>query len=668
MDGHYEPDGRFSGNGESFHRHSHSSATHFGLDFSDMMHPPLGPAHQDPGEPTPVSGPGGGAPYESHDDLCVDRCMGVGLYNGFQQFNHRGGPSSLQNRWARDNSAARFDFNMGLDDLSMQFRAPEVASPTSTMYPQHWYDQPVDQCVPCTDEDCQSLPDSCCDSECTMTDKCTDVACADTADACTDQTCPERTAGDGDVDVAVAVPTSEVVSGAAALISFNHAPDPSPHASFGFQHQGEDLASLAYPDSFAHGQNLGMGSLGFGMPNAPNQNYMLPPDLLPGSLGNITNHLLVAHGDAGSSSCTRPCPLDDLQNFTYCHMPIYHNPDAFGHFSSVGPDFHMNHGFVECGAEIHDAQSFLAHFNSHHRPYFTAGAHNLLPATSQPQHCEHVLASTEVMSPPTTPLDTSDSGRSSGTPSPLTPLSNSLDMADSKPKTSHHLRRTSIASSGGHPIDLSAGEEHKCLWREEGCSGVCGRVFADAEDLFKHASETHIKNAQKGAQGFRCGWDDCPRSEAGAAGFPQRSKIERHMQTHIGHKPHICPTCNKGFSAKQALTQHMFIHSNEKPLVCNICNKAFRYPSALTMHQRVHSGLKPLKCPVCGKGFSESSNLSKHKRTHEVKGRFTCTVAGCDRNFHRQDQLRRHMKTHQKDGDGRPVTSSASSVDDGMFD
>ncbi|KAK4128386.1 hypothetical protein N657DRAFT_652083 [Parathielavia appendiculata] len=648
MNGHYEPDDRFSGNGESFHRHSQSSGSHFGLDFSGIMHPQLGPAQQAPSEPVPVSGPGG-APYESHDDLCVDRCMGVGLYNGFQQFNHRGGPPSFQNRWARDNPVARYDFSMGLNELSMQFRTPEVASPTSTMYSQHWYGQQLDQCVPCTDEDCQSMPDSCCDSECTMTDKCTNVACADTPDACTDQTCPERPA--------VAVPTSEVVSGAAALISINHAPDPSPHGSFSFQHQVR----------FAHPQDLGMGSLDFGMPNALQQNYMLLPDLLPGPLGNITNHLLVAHGDAGSSSCTRPCPLDDLQNFTYCHMPIYHNPDAFGQFSSVGSDFHVNHGFVECGAEIHDAESFLAHFNSRHRPYFTAGVPNLLAASSQAQHSQHVLASTEVMSPPATPLDTSDSGRSSGTPSPLTPLSNSLDMTDLKQDSSHHLRSTSIASSADHSFDVGADEEHKCLWRDECSSSVCGRVFADAEELFKHASETHIKNAQKGAQGFCCGWDDCPRSEPGAAGFPQRSKIERHMQTHIGHKPHICATCNKGFSAKQALTQHMFIHSNEKPLVCNICNKAFRYPSALTMHQRVHSGLKPLKCPVCGKGFSESSNLSKHKRTHEVKGRFTCTVPGCDRNFHRQDQLRRHMKTHQKEGDSRPVTSSASSVD-GMCD
>lgn len=71
------------------------------------------------------------------------------------------------------------------------------------------------------------------------------------------------------------------------------------------------------------------------------------------------------------------------------------------------------------------------------------------------------------------------------------------------------------------------------------------------------------------------------------------------------------------------------------------------------MHQRVHTGVKPLRCPICGKGFSESSNLSKHKRTHEVKGRFNCTFKGCDRNFHRQDQLRRHMKTHTREGDDR---------------
>jgi hypothetical protein len=345
-----------------------------------------------------------------------------------------------------------------------------------------------------------------------------------------------------------------------------------------------------------------MNSMGFSLSGASQQNYLFPQQcqhLLPSQWGNITNHLLVAHADAASTNCTSSCPLEDPQTYSYCHMPL---SDNFNQFNSVDSGFQMNQRFVECGAEIHDAESFLAHFNSQHRHHFTAAAPSLLRTTIEAQHHhQHALSSTQVMSPPATPLDTSDSGRSSGTPSPLTPLSNSVDMTEAKPDASLHLRSTSIASSAEHSVDVGGDEEHRCLWREEGSHAICGQVFADAEDLFKHASEIHIKHAQKGTQGFRCGWDDCPRSEAGATGFPQRSKIERHMQTHIGRKsarvarvcsvftdtipvdkPHICPTCNKGFSAKQALTQHMFIHSNEKPLVCGVCHKAFRYPSALS--------------------------------------------------------------------------------------
>ncbi|AEO65319.1 802a66bf-5cae-41d6-8ece-0c121a15adf9 [Thermothielavioides terrestris] len=627
MDSPFEAPGRFPTAVDGFHRHSQSTSSHLGLDFSSMMHPQLGSGQRAPSDAArlPSSGDGGagagvGAPYESHDDLCVDRCMGVGLYNGSQQFNHRGGPGSLQTRRPRDSSVSRFDFPLGLNEWSV----PPPTDPYQSWFSQHHLPAPA---VPCSDEDCQSLGDSCCDSQCTMTGKCTNIACADTEDACTDQNCPSRPS--------VSVPSSEVVNGAAALISINHSPEES-------------------PDHFGLQQPV-MGSLDFGLTANTPQTFLLPSGFLPGPLGNMANHLLVAHGDAGPSNCTRPCPLDDPQNYPFCHLPLYNNPSTFSHFNPVGSDLETNPSFVECGAEIHDPESFLAHFNSQHRPYFTtSGVPNLVRASteateaSQPGR-QSILASTEAMSPPATPLDTSDSGRSSGTPSPLTPLSNSVEMTDAKPEASPHVRSTSVTSSADHSLELGAEEEHRCLWRDEATSAICGQIFSDAEELFRHASEAHIKHAPKGAQGFRCGWNDCPRSEPGAAGFPQRSKIERHMQTHIGHKPHICPTCNKGFSAKQALTQHMFIHSNEKPLVCNICQKAFRYPSALTMHQRVHSGLKPLKCPVCGKGFSESSNLSKHKRTHEVKGRFICTVPGCDRNFHRQDQLRRHMKTHQKE-------------------
>ncbi|KAL2017818.1 hypothetical protein VTK56DRAFT_1620 [Thermocarpiscus australiensis] len=636
MDDSFESSDRFPW--DDYHRHSQSRSDQFSLNYHSTLD--LQPGHE-------ARQAGAGGAYESHDDLCLDHCMGVGLYNGFQHFNHRGGPPASQARWAHDMSFSRSDYSIHLGSQPAQLHT-SLASPASNPY-HSWFSPHLEPCVPCRDEnchvdchnkdcldDCHSMADmSCCDSQCTMAGKCTDMACADTDDACTDQNCPSRP---------VPMPSSEVVSGAAALISINHGPeDPNHHFNL---------------------QQPVMHGLSFSLSGAAQQNYLLPPGLLPDPVCNIANHLLVAHSDQDSSACTRPCPLDDPQNYSYCHLPLYLNSAPLDQYTSVGSDLQMNNGFVECGAEIHDPESFLAHFNSQHRPLFVTGALNPTRASAGMHH-RTVFASTDATSSPATPPDASASASStlSGMPSPLTPLSNSVEMSDAKPESSPRARSTSIASSASEPLELGGDEEHRCLWRDEGCSEICGEIFADAEELFRHASEVHIKHAQKGAQGFRCGWDDCPRSEPGAAGFPQRSKIERHMQTHIGHKPHICPTCNKGFSAKQALTQHMFIHSNEKPLVCNICHKAFRYPSALTMHQRVHSGLKPLQCPVCGKRFSESSNLSKHKRTHEVKGRFTCTVPGCDRNFHRQDQLRRHMKTHQKDGDSRPNGVSEGSLE-----
>ncbi len=285
-----------------------------------------------------------------------------------------------------------------------------------------------------------------------------------------------------------------------------------------------------------------MTGLDFNLASSSQDNYLLPQHFLTGQLSTITNHLLAAHGDPTSfASCTSSCPLDNPETYSYCHMPLSEDSAGFGQFNSVGADFQLSQRFVECGAEIHDAQSFLAHFNSQHRHYFTTDAPSLLQTVTEAQHQQHpqqVLASTEVMSPPATPLDTSDSGTSPGTPSPLTPLSNSVEMTDAKPEASLHLRSMSVDSSAAeHSVEPGADEEeHKCLWREEGSHNICGEIFTDAEELFKHASETHIKHAQKGSQGFRCGWDECPRSEPGATGFPQRSKIERHMQTHIGRK------------------------------------------------------------------------------------------------------------------------------------
>ncbi|KAF4491839.1 Zinc-responsive transcriptional regulator ZAP1 [Colletotrichum fructicola Nara gc5] len=121
----------------------------------------------------------------------------------------------------------------------------------------------------------------------------------------------------------------------------------------------------------------------------------------------------------------------------------------------------------------------------------------------------------------------------------------------------------------------------------------------------------------KQAKGFPCLWSTCPRDTT----FNQKSKLERHMQTHTGYKPVKCEVCHAALSAKQSLAQHMRIHTGEKPWKCNFpdCTQSFKQQSALTMHKRTHTGEKPLSCEICGKKFGESSNLSKHRKTHNVK-------------------------------------------------
>ncbi|OBT50498.1 hypothetical protein VE04_09006 [Pseudogymnoascus sp. 24MN13] len=136
--------------------------------------------------------------------------------------------------------------------------------------------------------------------------------------------------------------------------------------------------------------------------------------------------------------------------------------------------------------------------------------------------------------------------------------------------------------------------------------------------------------------------------------FAQRSKLDRHMQSHTGHKACKCPECHHEFSTSQTLESHMRTHTGDKPFKCKEpgCDYEAAQASQLTMHTRTkHTREKPLLCdfPGCGRRFAESSNLSKHKKIHEPEEECRCGV--CGKSFRRRDQLRRHLKIHvRKDG------------------
>ena len=53
--------------------------------------------------------------------------------------------------------------------------------------------------------------------------------------------------------------------------------------------------------------------------------------------------------------------------------------------------------------------------------------------------------------------------------------------------------------------------------------------------------------------------------------FKMTKNLNRHMQTHTGLKPYICPECGKSFANKRTMDVHILIHSGEKPHACSNC-------------------------------------------------------------------------------------------------
>ena len=147
--------------------------------------------------------------------------------------------------------------------------------------------------------------------------------------------------------------------------------------------------------------------------------------------------------------------------------------------------------------------------------------------------------------------------------------------------------------------------------------------------------------------------------------YAELAKLEKHIETHLQEKTHLCSECGKGFYNPWSLNQHLCshsvkstkpsnsvksqvcplccktfashaymrrhmltIHEDRRPHKCTQCGKAFRDVSRLNLHSRTHTGEKPYICSVCGKGFSQSGNLKTHLRTHTGEKPFVCPTCG----------------------------------------
>ncbi|OBT95371.1 zinc-finger protein [Pseudogymnoascus verrucosus] len=348
---------------------------------------------------------------------------------------------------------------------------------------------------------------------------------------------------------------------------------------------------------------------------------MKPPTMSNGQFYNgPQNYDFCATIANGYTSATHP-PHFGACMFTNAYMPSYNNGGMMGAAQDSGMCQYINNN---------------SNFCQSHETY-----HNMGPPSFQNSTLQYAMSLRDL------------SSRSSSSQDPFafstepTPSSAST-YSSPHPPSDVALLTPASQPDPNFPVPV-------CQWHDTPTSTPCSKTFATKAALQSHIQSVHTAPLSK-SLGFVCRWSGCSRLSlpADRAGFAQRSKLDRHMQSHTGHKACKCPECHHEFSTSQTLESHMRTHTGDKPFKCKEpgCDYEAAQASQLTMHTRTkHTREKPLLCdfPGCGRRFAESSNLSKHKKIHEPEEECRCGV--CGKSFRRRDQLRRHLKIHvRKDG------------------
>jgi len=76
------------------------------------------------------------------------------------------------------------------------------------------------------------------------------------------------------------------------------------------------------------------------------------------------------------------------------------------------------------------------------------------------------------------------------------------------------------------------------------------------------------------------------------------------------------------------------------------CEMRFYRQDELRRHERTHTGEKPFKCDVCDRSFARSDHVRTHMRIHTGERPYPCNY--CDKAFARSDERLRHHKVHEK--------------------
>jgi len=163
----------------------------------------------------------------------------------------------------------------------------------------------------------------------------------------------------------------------------------------------------------------------------------------------------------------------------------------------------------------------------------------------------------------------------------------------------------------------------------------CGSTFASAFSLFRHRAKVH--NLEHNYTTHNC--DQCERT------FFSLSELLLHKQRHSADKVHECPECKKAFSVKGNLKMHMRTHAKEKLYKCDICDSSFSHPYSLVSHRRIHTNEYPFTCEECGKNYRSKHQLTSHMIVHTDQRPFKCDE--CSKTFRSRTAFKMHQDHHK---------------------
>jgi len=96
--------------------------------------------------------------------------------------------------------------------------------------------------------------------------------------------------------------------------------------------------------------------------------------------------------------------------------------------------------------------------------------------------------------------------------------------------------------------------------------------------------------------------------------------------------------CDKSFTCNSRLQDHMNAHLGLRPFECNICQKNFYSKKLLSTHNQSHSG-DPVKCPQCDASIAIKGNLKRHMKT--CLKVYVCEL--CGKKYKKKFYYERHL-------------------------